>query len=192
MRITIVGTSSTGKSTLAKALFDHLKNENVISELICLDARKLMISMNFSSIDSMNREQLRSFQLAYYQRKLELEDGKDFYIAERSFVDIAAYWKQRDAVDLPPSEQAEMIENCKINSARYDLHIYLPYGIVPFKSDGFRSLDLKSHISVDNQISAFLDNWGLNYIKIKTDIFEYRLNIALAEIKNLSRRHNEL
>src|SRR5437773_680930 len=99
MKIALTGSSSTGKTTLAHLLTDH----EVLSELkyVTADSRALLEKMGYRSMDRMTRDQLREFQTAYLECKLNIEGNIESYITERSTVDVAAYWLVRDAFDLP-------------------------------------------------------------------------------------------
>ena len=74
MRISLTGASSTGKTTLAMALLANKEFSKFATKIIHVDGRKLLIEMGCQSMDSMSREQQKSYQLNYYNKKVELEE----------------------------------------------------------------------------------------------------------------------
>lgn len=133
-------------------------------------------------MDLMNREELISFQLGYYEKKKQLEKGLNNFLSERSFVDIAAFWLIRDTFDQGISEQNKLVIPCHKESQKYDLHVFLPFGIIPFVSDGYRSEDIELHTKVSVQIKNFLNEWELKFVEITTDDLGLRVEKVVAEI----------
>jgi len=185
LRIAITGSSSTGKTTLVKALLKHDQFNLKIKSFLNVDARSLLGKMGFQSMDLMNREQLKIFQLEYFKNKREVELGNDDYITDRSFVDVAAYWKQRDTLDQPTIEQDRLIAPCREEASKYNLHIYLPFGLFKFESDGYRSDDNDLHNRIDAQIKLYLKCWELRYITLNTADIQERVEISLRAIEAL-------
>lgn len=171
MRIALTGASSTGKTTLAKALLDDHRFNKYVRTLLKVDARKIIESYNCKNVDEMTRKQLQDFELRYFQIKKEQETEQDNFLSERSFVDIAAYWIVRDTYDCTLEEQEKLIEPCKQQSSNYDLTIYLPFGLFTFESDGYRSENMFFHKQIDNQIASYLRDWNIHHITLDfTDI----------------------
>jgi nicotinamide riboside kinase len=162
MRVALTGTSSTGKTTLAQAL----RIEPALGNLVFVGSisRELLREMGCRSMDVMTRQEMRDFQLAYLDRKLALESDLDSYITERSTVDVAAYWIVRDAFDLPKSQRDGYLRICREHAKRYDVHFYLPFGLIGFEFDGYRSENIEFHKQIDEQIRTFLDGWKLRYV----------------------------
>lgn len=183
MKLTLTGSSSTGKTTLALEL-SRCPNLS-IPEFVSADARTLLDEMGHHSMDRMTREELREFQLLYLERKLAMEAQCASFITERSTVDVAAYWLVRDAFDLPEAERNSYIERCRIHSLSYDLHVYLPFGVIPFIFDGYRSEDVSFHEAIDDQIKTLLREWGIHYMSLDTINLESRVETVVAAIKRL-------
>src|SRR4051812_17933176 len=108
MRIAFTGTSSTGKTTLARELMRVPEFANVVGTFLTEDARALLRELAHKSMDTMSRDELRRFQEEYFQRKAKKEQGAGSFLVDRSFVDVAAYWLVRDTVDLPPNVQEKL------------------------------------------------------------------------------------
>ncbi len=164
MKIAFTGVSSTGKTTLAEELFKDRGIKSVLYEHLTVDARAILKNMGHKSMDKMTKEQLQKFQLLYLNKKILLEKGKECFLVERSFVDIAAYWIERDSIGAPSDVTNLLLEKCRNQSKKYDLHVYFPFGVIPFEEDGYRSENMESHFRVDARILQLLTQWQLEPI----------------------------
>lgn len=182
IKIAITGASCTGKTTLAHELMRDTRINHVITSVINVDARTILKQLGFQSMDLMNREELKSFQLNYYEKKKQIEKGLNDFLAERSFVDVAAFWLIRDTFEQGIDEQNRLIIPCQTESQKYDLHIFLPFGIIPFESDGYRSEDIELHTKVSAQMKSFLVEWNLMFVEIDTDDLHLRVDQVVTEI----------
>lgn len=185
MKIALTGSSSSGKTTLVKALRNNPVFISKVPHYVHVDARALLREMNHASMDKMTVEELRQFQKKYFKEKVDREKDGDFYITERSYVDIAAYWMIRDAIDYVGPDN-NIIDKCKILSKSYSLHIYLPFGIVPFTSDGYRSENVELHKSIDKKIEDLLIKWELKFLRLNTAHVSYRVSTVLKYIASLA------
>lgn len=161
MRIAFTGASSTGKTTLAKevlALYPNLRAINV-------DARGLIAEQNCANVSDMSQEQYKRFQIAYIERKLSLECAESDYITERSFVDAFVYWRHHCASISDAIDDCRILDICKRGASRYDIHIHLPFGQIPFTADGYRHNSLDYHRKIDSEIKALLQKWRLKSIE---------------------------
>lgn len=186
MKIVLIGSTSTGKTTLAKELMKDIRLKQKLKRIINADARSVIRDLGCKSMDLMSRDQNRMFQILYFEKKRKMESGLDSFLAERSFVDIASYWIIRDAYDLKIEEQNKIIIPCKEEAKRYDLHVYLPFGLIPFEADGYRSNDMDFHRRIDKQMKKFLEDWNLKFIELKTDDLEQRVSIVTNEILKIT------
>ncbi|MCY1040108.1 ATP-binding protein [Corallococcus sp. bb12-1] len=186
MKIALTGASSTGKTTLAKSLMKEIDFHRQVDDFLTTNARGLLERMGHKSMDSMQRDELLKFQREYLAHKQQMEEGRDRYLTDRSFVDVAAYWLRRDAIELDPEQQAEVVDVCRVAARRYDLHVYCPFGVVEFTSDGYRSEDLRHHREIGEQIASFLSEWGVRSITLDTADHEDRVARVLAEVRVLS------
>ena len=184
MKISLTGSSSTGKTTLAMGLMSSEKFKKIVSKFIYVDGRNILKQMGCQHMDKMSREQQKKFQLEYYKKKLELEENQDNYLTDRSFVDIAAYWLVRDTYDQSSQEQNLLLKPCKNLALKYDYTFYLPTGIIDFEKDGYRPERPEFNELVDNKIRNFLKEWKINYYTIKDKSLTKRLNFILKTITN--------
>ena len=165
MKISLTGCSSTGKTTLAKALIGSW-GFGVVPKFIFVDGRRILDEMGCKSMDTMSRNQQKEYQVKYFHNKIESEDSEDNYITDRSFVDIASYWLVRDTFDEPLEEQNKLVLPCQRLAKKYDFTFYLPTGILEFEKDGYRPENADFNKLVDEKIQYLLNDWGIRYYKI--------------------------
>lgn len=184
MKIAFTGSSSTGKTTLSLRLHKDARFRDIIPNLLAVDARSLLESNKFKSMDKMTREEQRGFQRLYLQRKIDLEEKKNYYITDRSFIDVAAYWLERDSEGLAASNVDSYVNICRQQTSRYDLHFYFPYGLLPFESDGYRSELLYFHERIDKCIRQLLAEWSVKVINLNMVDLEERYETVMKELRH--------
>lgn len=179
MRIAISGASSTGKTTLAKALSNHeyLKQKGI--SFIKSKEREILNEMGFKSMDTMSPMKQLEFQRLFFEWKLSIETNIDNYITDCSFVDVASYYALRE-ISISPEY---ILSICKEMSLKYNLHIFLPIGLIEFDMDGYRSVESELHKTIHNQILSFYNEWDVKYYTIKTNVLIDRINNAIKFIK---------
>jgi hypothetical protein len=133
-------------------------------------------------MDAMTQDDTRAFQLEYYRRKLEQEAAISDFVTDRSFVDVAAYWLERDTVGCTSVVRDQLLPPCREQSAKYTLHIYLPFGLVPFEKDGYRSENIDLHKAVDRRIAELLRSWELRVLALDTSDHVRRVELVLAAL----------
>jgi len=186
MRIAFTGSTSTGKTTLVEALLQDPTFSEYVSVHHTVDARHILQNLGFHSMDPMTPEETRYFQLTYFIRKLYGERGRSSFVTERSFVDIAAYWMERDTLGCSQFEQRILMDPCEMEAKSYEIHFYLPFDVVPFQSDGWRSEDLDFHRRVDRRIHSLLEAWKINYVTLSTPSHTERIETVLRHLRRIS------
>jgi predicted ATPase len=187
MRISLTGSSSTGKTTLAIALLKDRGFRKAVNKFIYVDGRELLREMGCQSMNKMSMQQQKEYQLRYYRKKIEKEENLDNYITDRSFVDIAAYWLTRDTFDQSVQEQELLISPCKKLAMKYDYTFYLPSGSIEFEKDGYRPEDFEFNKAIDKRIKLFLDEWGIEYYKIWFKSLDERVKYIVETINTNTR-----
>lgn len=183
MRIAFTGTSSTGKTTLADRLKGDARFNLRVPDFVTTDARAMLRERGHASMDEMSVPDLLAFQRAYLARKLELEHGRGGYVTDRSFVDVAAYWLERDSAAAEAQESQRFVAECRVAAKRYDLHVYFPPGITPFQSDGYRSENAEFHLRINDRIVALLDAWSVNPLVLNSGDIEERVEAVIARLR---------
>ena len=186
MRIAFTGSSSTGKTTLAREVMRIPEFEVLVGRFLTEDARALLREMGHTSMDEMSREDLRSFQRRYYDQKSENEKRFESFLVDRSFVDVAAYWLVRDAFDLEPKDRDALVLSCEAGARLYDLHFYFPIGSIPFISDGYRSERIDFHERIDAAIRDLCIQWRITLIPIASPNLKQRIEQVVRTAKKAS------
>jgi nicotinamide riboside kinase len=148
---------------------------------ITVDSRAILRRLGHMDMDRMTQTETAAFQREYFERKLALEHAEDAFLTERSFVDVAAYWVERDS---PGDTDGPFVAACHQAVARYDLHIYCPWGVIPFAGDGYRSADLTLHERFDARVRSFLVQWALPAVALVTA----DLGSRVAQVEDALRR----
>lgn len=173
MKIAFTGSSSTGKTTLAKAL-----EEKLILKYINVDSRKIIDDLNHSNIDNLNEQEFIDFQKLWLNEKLVNEKSIDNFITDRTYIDAIAYMQNRNINNI------ELFNKYIKNMDIYDFIFYLPIGRIPFFDDGYRSKNEESNKNVDKLIIELLEKYSIKYHKIVLPDLESSLEYILDIIGN--------
>ncbi len=122
MRIAVVGSAGTGKTTLAKALAGHLACPfipDTVQQVLRERGRD-----SWRGVEAGDRRKIREEAL---QRKLRLEAEADAFVSDKCAVDYLAYWLQNQSELEQRHVNDAFLEQCKEGAKRYDLLVFLPY-----------------------------------------------------------------
>jgi len=155
MKIAFTGASSTGKTTLAKAV-----EEKLLLKYINVDSRKIIDDLRHSNIDNLNEKEFLEFQKIWLNEKLINERSIDKFITDRTYIDAIAYMRNRNINNF------ELFDNYIKKMDVYDYIFYLPTGRILFLNDGYRSKDEESNKNVDNLILELLEKNSIKYYKV--------------------------
>ena len=156
---------------------------SLVDTMIPERARTLLESLGYTSFDEMTRGELRDFQRQLFLLKREEESKAESYLVDRSFVDMAATWVERDTFDQPLEVQNELVVLCRHQAKLYTLQFYLPAQFLPFAHNGVRESDLSLHTRIDMRIRQYLDDWELQYISIRSTTPEMRVSEVCTELE---------
>jgi nicotinamide riboside kinase len=183
MKIAFTGASSTGKTTLANLLMKKSEFVSTVPLFLTADARKILDEMGFRSMDQMSQAQTRAFQMRYYNIKKSIESCQNHFLTDRSFVDVAAYWIERD-VSREDCGSDQLESECFAEAKKYDIHFYFPIGEIQFESDGYRSDNLEFHSRIDRRIQSYLNLWGIRFIQISSNSLDDRLERVMLFLRS--------
>ncbi|HMG75298.1 MAG TPA: AAA family ATPase [Pyrinomonadaceae bacterium] len=185
-RIAITGASSTGKTTLAEALIQHPWFSGLVKTMIPEGSRALLQSQGHAGFDSMTREELRDFQRLFFVWKREAESKVESYLVDRSFVDVAAIWMERDTFDQSLELQNELVLPCKDLAKKYTLHIHAPGMASSFHHNGVRESDLSLHRRIAVRVAQYLNDWKLPHLSLTSSTLDLRVREVRAELERRS------
>ena len=169
IRITIMGSHGTGKTTLARALAERL-NFTYIQDVVREEAVKKGFVINENTPPEV--------QLWLLMRQWELETTtRGSWVADKSLFDYLVYG---DLV-LKDEDVKKVIRKIVQQNAKYDYVLYLPIEF-PMEEDGIRSVDPKFREKIDRLFRKCLDEFGVKYIVLSGSV-EERIEQALAHIK---------
>lgn len=169
MRIAIIGSHGTGKTTLAKWLTHELKM-NLIPDVVP-EALRLGFTINeSSSVES---------QLWILTTQLELErNTKESWVSEKALWDNYIY----GSLMIKDLEAVHTIKKVVERNVNYDFVFYLPIEF-PIFDDGKRSMSIEFQKKIDSMYRYYLDQHLIQYF-ILTGSLSNRLNQAIAIINN--------
>ncbi|MBM4344437.1 MAG: ATP-binding protein [Deltaproteobacteria bacterium] len=122
MRIAVVGSAGTGKTTLAKALAAHLGCAylaDTVHQVLRDRGRD-----SWRGVEVGDRRKIREEAL---QRKLRLEADAPAFVSDKSVIDYLAYWLQNQSEHEQRHVNDAFVDQCKEGALRYDLLVFLPY-----------------------------------------------------------------
>lgn len=155
-RVAIVGSFSTGKTTLAEAVAGPL-------ELPLLpEVAREVAALGFK----LDKDATPEVETLIFLRQLYNEMTHEHFVGDRSLIDVMAYagW----VLDNQPRRRETALWESCINIAQFQLrsqysHVfYLPveFDIVP---DGLRPLDPDFQAEIDERMRALLDGHAIRY-----------------------------
>jgi nicotinamide riboside kinase len=161
IRISLTGSHSTGKTTLANLVAEYyapqLKVERISEVARELIGRRFKMSKDITEYGIINY----AYQYLYQERTKK----GDLIIADRSIIDMMGYITVNKSPKVRCIYNSLIDEIMFINKSKYDIYFYIPLEI-PFVGDGIRPEDDKYREDVDQAILGLLQQYKINYIKI--------------------------
>jgi len=139
MKIGIVGSHCVGKTTLAKALSQHLSLPLIEEQL--RSSQRQFLEIGYPTLNSIiNTMWYPHFVFDLIRRQIECEDKEsDSFISDRTVMDYYIYYQH---LSTAPVSQKEILKSVVSDrfSKQYDNIIYLPIAF-PIVGDGYRDTD---------------------------------------------------
>jgi adenylate kinase family enzyme len=174
MKIYFIGAHSTGKTTLARYVSARYKLP-LLSEVARLILAERELSMDSLRVDI---DVVNSFQTSIFERQMKEEAGKDSFVSDRSF-DNLAYAAQhsrilRDVLNKP--ETSNYIEGLRGN----DSFIFFVRPIKStMKDDNVRErVEWDELNRIDGMIKFMLEMWDLRYFVVNTPSMQERIRLV--------------
>jgi hypothetical protein len=144
----------------------------------------MLQALGFRNVSELSAAQYNDFQLEYVERKISLESVPDF-VTERSFLDAYVYWEDRCAGLASAKSAQEILDRCRERARSYDLHVFLPFGVIPFVPDGHRHPSPEFHQRISDRISTLLVDWSLTHIRCNVGDLNARLAQCRSALRDL-------
>lgn len=200
MKIVVLGSHGTGKTTLTKRLHGHLKDNyplEIESVKVARDREEFRLPKSVGSLRwtylpeapfeatqrgfSMNEDTSLESETWILAKQLELEKISAPWIADKCLIDILAYARYLFSEEPELLSVAERVARRNID---YDLVLYLPTGEFPVEDDGLRSTDPRFQQDIDKEIVKIMVELGVDFYVIRGDK-EERFNRAKKIINNI-------
>lgn len=179
MKIVILGSHGTGKTTLAKRLLGYLRDnyEFKIEKISHVkDNQVILLEKTFGRLHwvylpetpfeatqhgfSMNKETSLESEFWMIAKQIELEMRSAPWVADKCLIDMLAYARYFFA-DQP--HFLKIIEDICLRNINYDLVFYLPSNEFPIEDDGLRLTDRDFQLSIDNIIKQIFADLSIPY-----------------------------
>ena len=164
LKIGLVGSSCTGKTTLAGEIAKQF-NLKIIGET----ARELFSEFNISSPKELETlsDEIR-FQNRILTVKSESEKMSDNFVSDRTFIDAAAYWLYHLSKKTSDEQSSKYLERCQELMNNYNLVIFLSYNRLGgcLVDDGVRTNRLYYNYSMHLLMKGMLKDWSIPYLKL--------------------------
>lgn len=175
MKVSITGSHSTGKTTLACTVNNILREQGANSVGLIDEVARRVIAMGFP----LNQDATIHSYLNYIwlQLKEEREHFEKHVISDRSLVDLLGYIRTNDDPKIPKYFVSMLEELLWHESAYFGLYCYLPIEF-PLEMDNVRPSDIEYQKAVDTNIQLILKEYRLPYEKITGSLDDRSKKVA--------------
>lgn len=192
MKIIILGSHGTGKTTLSRQLYNCLRQKHEAKKgekrklgevkwTFLPEAPKQASLVGFG-IEKKNKKTSLESEWWIIAKQLEMELlTPEPWLADKCLIDLLAY-----AYYLFPEEKdfLKVIHKIVKHNVGYDLVFYLPSGEFPIEDDGWRSLDPVFQKKIDEMILKIMSDMKIDYFILTGEPGE-RLGKAKEIIKKM-------
>ena len=180
MKIVVLGSYSTGKTTLTRGVINYLRKEyekkvfkkdhekTLVHDKLTGDFRWRILpdAPRIGEFKGFSLNEGTSLETQWWiiskQLEMEMLTPKP-WVADKCLIDVLAFTHIIFKDDPDFLREAEKVIK---NNVNYDLILYLPTGEFPIEDDGIRSLDTNFQKSIDDIILKILEEQNINHYKI--------------------------
>ncbi|MBD3226975.1 MAG: AAA family ATPase, partial [Candidatus Lokiarchaeota archaeon] len=169
IKIGILGTHHSGKTTLGHSLVGALKSGGIVSGWVGEVARDCPLSINeettfYSQIWILNSQ---------INREIEKQNINEVIVTDRTVIDNFAYAQRVAKKSKINKRDIEVIESfVKYWASTYDFLFYLSRLKIGSDNDMIRAKNEQFQIEIDHNIKNLIKKWNLNVCKVKGKIKE--------------------
>ncbi len=172
LRIAVIGSQGTGKSTLSRQLSEEL-NIHLITEVARSFKKEQLICTN-PAYSSIQKEILRL--------QIQEESLHKKFVSDRSSIDNVSYYLY-GCYDIASDLDNNSYISQSINNALNYTHIFFLRPEFEISDDGFRDCDIKYQKSIDTIIKTILQLYNIKYYQLSGST-EDRVKKAMRVINN--------
>lgn len=178
IKIGILGTHHSGKTTLGHSLVGALKSGGIVSGWVGEVARDCPLPINegttfYSQIWILNSQ---------INREIEKQNINEVIVTDRTVIDNFAYAKRAALLSNINESIIKSVESfAKYWASTYDHLFYLSRLKIGLENDIIRAKNEQFQIEIDNNINKIINKWNLNVCRVKGSIKE-RMNIIYNEL----------
>jgi len=170
MKIALVGTEGTGKTTLAKAVSEKY-NIPYVDECARIISKETGIKVRED-----NSDKLYEFQIKCLEMKLKEESKYDEFIADRSTIDNLVYYLRWVANDKDSELNEKYCRKCIQNIRTYDKIVLMEPKYLSLVKDEIRTGNIWYRESIHFMLIGVLEEYVEDYIRMPFVYLEDRVN----------------
>lgn len=182
VRIGIVGSAGTGKSSLGITLAEQLDLPFLQAKVITKEI------LERDRYDYASGVQVERF-LAQGTRQDELlcrtvgteTTNTPGFVTDRTVIDLAAY-AVAELHDSDPEKASDICEQCKTHAGIYTHVLLCPWGTQPLVDNRLRTLNPWYQFIIQSLGEAFMQGWGINYVVLEEVGTEERVREAIERL----------
>ncbi len=153
MKIALIGTHGTGKTTIAHELIAELKKQDINAEFLGELARKCPLPIN----EETTKESQEWIIFNQHIKELELQSKYNLLVCDRSVLDGYVYYHRK-------FKENQLLENfVKEKLKNYALLIKVPINEKFLQKDGIRSTDKEFQKDIDKRFDLLLKKLNVNF-----------------------------
>jgi len=165
VRVGIVGSAGTGKTSLASRLSSDLGVAFLEAKEITLDVLR-RDGYDYGSgvqIERFLAQEGRQEEIFY--RTLDAERSAGSFVTDRTLVDLAAYFVA-ELHDVEPMKVEKYVSECR-EAAKYTHLILCPWGRTPLLDNRRRTLNPWYQMIIHGLELTILHTWGMSYMNFE-------------------------
>ena len=163
IKIGILGTHNSGKTTLGHTIMSYLKEHHVIVGWVSEIVRDCPFPVNERASFHAQLWILNS----QINKEIEEQTRNNVVVTDRTVIDNFAYARRASILNKEYRKNIKVLEMiCKNWVDTYDFLFFTQRTKSPIENDNFRSTDLKFQIEIDQMIRRIIRDWEIRTIEL--------------------------
>ncbi|MBD3229550.1 MAG: AAA family ATPase [Candidatus Lokiarchaeota archaeon] len=179
IKIGILGTHGTGKTTLGHTIMSYLKENHFIVGWVSEIVRDRPAAV----------KDLSAFLSQYWvlnsqiNKEIERQSLNKVIVTDRTVIDNFAYAKKSAANSISKKDLKVLEHICKNWSSTYDFLFYTQITKKPIEDDNFRSTNQRYQLEIDRMIRNIIKEWELEVVELSGK-YDERFDRVLETLNN--------